>query len=116
MQPLTSADFTPLVNQKFKITVAEADPENDIAAIESELELAAVTETCDDTCEGFSLIFFGPADKVLAQRTYKVSNDTLGEREIFIVPIAPDDKNDQPADKQRYQALFNRFRAPEPQT
>lgn len=110
MKQMTSADFVPLVNQKFKVTIAEADPEDGIQAVETELELSGVKETGNDTCEGFSLIFLGNADKVLPQRTYKVHNDTLGDREIFIVPIAPDDEDKQPAGRQRYQALFNRIR------
>ena len=107
MKPLTSADFTPLVNQKFKVTVTAGD--EDTPAVEAELELASVTDTCNDTCEGFSLIFHGPAEKVLRQRTYPVQNPTLGEREIFLVPIAPDEKSSQGGEVQRYQALFNRL-------
>jgi len=48
----------------------------------------------------FSLIFRGPQSSVLPQRTYLLSNETLGEFPLFLVPIGPDDAG------MRYEAAF----------
>ena len=49
----------------------------------------------------FSVIFRGDKDPVLHQQIYRISNDTLGEMELFIVPIGPDDQG------MRYEAVFS---------
>ena len=51
--------------------------------------------------EPFSLVFRGPREPVLPQRTYPLSHEGLGRLEIFLVPIAQDD------DGTRYQAIFS---------
>jgi hypothetical protein len=51
--------------------------------------------------EPFSLVFRGPREPVLPQRTYPLSHQELGRLEIFLVPIAQD------ADGTRYQAIFS---------
>jgi hypothetical protein len=38
----------------------------------------------------FSLIFRGPRDRVLPQRSYRLAHQTLGEFPLFLVPIGPD--------------------------
>ncbi len=50
----------------------------------------------------FALIFTGPTSRVLDQRTYLLSHPSLGELEIFLVPIGPG--REGPV---RYQAVFN---------
>ena len=50
--------------------------------------------------EPFSLIFRGPLSPVAEQRSYVVTNETLGQMEIFLVPIGPD------AQGMRYEAIF----------
>jgi len=51
--------------------------------------------------EPFSLVFLGPGEPILPQRTYPLSHQELGRLEIFLVPIAQDD------DGTRYQAIFS---------
>ena len=51
--------------------------------------------------EPFALYFRGPMEFILPQRIYALAEDTLGEVEIFLVPIGPD------AAGQRYEAIFN---------
>lgn len=48
----------------------------------------------------FSLIFRGPADRLLPQGTYAVTHEALGEQELFLVPLGRD------ADGVRYEAAF----------
>jgi hypothetical protein len=49
----------------------------------------------------FSLVFRGPKEPVLPQRIYRFEHEHLGDLEIFIVPIGPDDEG------MRYEAVFN---------
>lgn len=41
--------------------------------------------------EPFSLVFRGPKDALLQQQMFKVVHSALGELDIFLVPIGPDD-------------------------
>lgn len=51
--------------------------------------------------EAFSIVFRGEGDLVLAQQIYRIRNDTLGEMDLFIVPIGPDEKG------MCYEAVFS---------
>jgi hypothetical protein len=71
-----------------------------------DLELASVTPGLappDDAGRGrtpFSIVFRGPLEPVLPQRTYVFEHDELGSFELFIVPIGPDGAGMQ------YEAVF----------
>lgn len=49
----------------------------------------------------FSIVFRGPLEPSLPQRTYGFEHDELGSFELFIVPIGPDGAGMQ------YQAVFS---------
>jgi len=51
--------------------------------------------------EQFSLFFSGPAAAQLEQRTYRLNEPSLGDVEIFLVPVALD------GDRIELQACFN---------
>jgi hypothetical protein len=51
--------------------------------------------------EPFALTFVGPANLRLPQGTYKMRNATLGEMEIFLVPIGADQSSST------FEAVFN---------
>ena len=51
--------------------------------------------------EPFSLFFEGPPEARLPQRIYRLEHDTMGQMEIFLVPIAAS------ADSVCFQAVFN---------
>jgi uncharacterized protein DUF6916 len=71
-----------------------------------DLELASVTPgsvTPNDAGqrrEPFSIVFRGPLEPLLPQRSYPFEHDELGSFELFIVPIGPDEAGMQ------YQAVF----------
>jgi len=109
MKAMTVGDFSPLLNQKFTVAAVEAGRDDDIPTAATELELIEVEETGNHMCEGFSLMFRGSADTVLPQRIYHMENETLGELQIFIVPMAGDVAGG-PARRQTYQAVFNRLK------
>ena len=70
------------------------------------LSLVEVTEggagTGDSRGENFSLIFNGPGDRFLPQRTYSFDHADLGKFDLFIVPVGRE------RDGFLYQAVFNR--------
>jgi hypothetical protein len=49
----------------------------------------------------FGVVFRGPRQPVLPQRTYRVEHREIGTFDLFIVPIGPD------ADGMRYEAVFS---------
>jgi hypothetical protein len=51
--------------------------------------------------EAFALLFRGPVEPVMQQATYRLSNDRLGERDIFIVPVG------RTAEGTDYEAIFS---------
>lgn len=51
--------------------------------------------------EAFSLFFRGPAEIFLPQKIYKLREASLGELEIFLVPVAREE------DGFHYEAVFN---------
>ena len=52
-------------------------------------------------CQPCSIIFRGPFDPVLPQKTYRIQHESLGRMDFFLVPIGPDAKG------MRYEAVFN---------
>jgi hypothetical protein len=50
--------------------------------------------------EAYSLMFCGPLQPVLPQHIYRVGNESIGEVDIFLVPIGPQ------ADGMGYEAVF----------
>ncbi len=80
---------------------------------ESILELKKVTELDEEEYTGVSLIFHGPADKFLPQKTYTLSCDALGEFDVFLVPVGElREKRDGRRERTGfiYQAVFTRLR------
>jgi len=72
------------------------------------MELAEVAEGSEPGGRGphgeersqFSLVFRGPAGRVLPQAIYRLAHAELGELELFLVPLGPD------AQGSRYEAAF----------
>jgi hypothetical protein len=48
----------------------------------------------------FSLVFRGPRDVLLPQRTYRIEHEAIGAFDLFLVPIGPDGEG------MRYEAIF----------
>jgi len=95
---LTEASFNENLNTKFSITLDEQ-------VVELELvEIKPYRKESDSSMERFSIYFEGPAQPQLAQQTYQMDHELMGRVEIFIVPIAGDEK------VVRYEAVFNYFK------
>ena len=88
--------FAPHVGEVFRIEAGEGD------AIEATLIEATALGGGAVTAgrAPFSLVFRGARDRVLPQRTYRVGHATIGEFDLFLVPIGPDREG------MRYEAIF----------
>ena len=89
-------DFNGCINQPFTLELDNASVPLTLVSVDRLGNSASV-----DDREVFSVIFRGDKDPVLQQQIYRISNDTLGEMDLFIVPIGPDDQG------MRYEAVFS---------
>jgi hypothetical protein len=98
----TSATFQPHVGDRFEVTPQQGEP------------FEAVLSSCEETTYGspadwhqaaqrvpFSLLFHGPADTPVRQQICGFRHPQLGEFELFIVPLGPDDQG------MRYEAVIS---------
>jgi hypothetical protein len=95
LSELTLERFLPLVAQEFRLHAG--DTELDALLVEAR----AVGQSLPDRRQAFSLIFTGPASPVLPQSIYRVEHASLGELDVFLVPIGLRDS------RVEYQAVFN---------
>lgn len=77
-------EVEPGTSLPFRLTQAERGPAHPKAAM-------------------FWLMFRGPAEPVLPQRTYHLKHAVLGEMDFFLVPVGRDENG------VNYQAAFNRL-------
>lgn len=97
--PLTEAEFSKHLNTTFRIT-GEAPLELELTEVKGYL-----SKSNEQTgMERFSAFFNGPGDRLLRQGTYSLEHDVMGSFELFLVPIARDEKSF------RYEAVFNYFK------
>ena len=95
---ITLEDFEPCLGQSFLVTPEDADS--------LELELTQIKPFGNSAPkpgfrQPFSLMFRGPLEPVLTQQMLRIENSTLGEMELFLVPIGPDEEG------MLYDATFN---------
>jgi hypothetical protein len=97
--PLTEKEFSKHLNTKFRIA---GDNPIELELTEVKGYLSKAIEQTD--MERFSAFFHGPGDRYLPQRAYPLEHDVMGAFELFLVPIARDEKGF------RYEAVFNYFK------
>ncbi len=96
LESLRKEAFAECVNEVFRV----ARP----GSADFQIRLTEVTEQFHTPRqEAFSVVFHGPADSLLQQGVYHLSNERLGDLELFLVPIAQDQ------DGYQYEAVFNRL-------
>lgn len=96
----TRDDFVNRLNSKFRIFFNAEEA--------TEVELIEVTKLRQNPrYESFELIFLAPNDTPPEQRLYKVEHDTLAAAELFLVPVAQDEKG------LSFEAVFNHRLTPE---
>lgn len=97
--PLTEKEFSKHLNTKFRV---KGEEPMDLELTEVKGYMAQSNE--QSGMERFSAFFKGPVDSYLPQRVYALEHDSMGAFELFLVPIARDEKNF------RYEAVFNYFK------
>ena len=102
LKTATHQDFAACVTQTFTIMDG---PGESVPAEPVRLDLAEVGtrggfDPARQARQGFTLLFHGPLEPVLQQRIHRVSNESLGELELFLVPVGCE------ADGMRYEAVF----------
>jgi hypothetical protein len=96
LEDFTVDTFRPRLGERFRLY---AEPAVDVELVEAESVGEGAFEPSGRV--PFSLVFRAPHEPVLPQRIYRFENDALGEFELFIVPIGPDESG------MRYQAVFS---------
>lgn len=98
---LTHETFSKHINTKFQAKLEEGNL--------VDLELGQVSELkVYPNQEEFTIIFRGPSEVFLGQGVRTLRHEQMGQFEIFLVPIAQDEKGFH------YEAVFNRVAAPSP--
>ncbi len=86
--------FADSLNTTFKVVDEPSDP--------IDLELTQVSERrATARQEVFSILFRGPADRMMPQQIHRLKHDRLGELDLFLVPIGKDRAGVY------YEAVFN---------
>ena len=96
---LTEKEFSKHVNTKFRVAVEQP--------VELELiEVKGYMSKPDEESgmERFSALFRGPSERYLAQQTYSVEHEQMGEFALFLVPVKQDQNGF------RYEAVFNYYK------
>ncbi len=97
LDKISAADFSPLINKKFRIYFEPSNPS--IAELVEVNERNAPSES--ERRSPFSIVFRGSAEKIWPQGMYKIEHKSIGELELFLVPIGPDNEG------LCYEAVFN---------
>lgn len=97
--PLTEKEFSKHLNTKFRVN---GEQPMELELTEVKAYMGQSNEHSD--MERFSAFFHGPADHPLPQSTYALEHDGMGALDLFLVPIAKDEKGF------RYEAVFNYFK------
>lgn len=103
LERLTIEEFSKHINHKFHIQFESGDGGDDTGMLEVELvEVSPLGENQkdEDQRQSFSVIFRGPGEPVLPQRIYSLEHKGLGQLDLFLVPLGPEN------DDMLYEAVF----------
>lgn len=101
MTNLTEQEFSRHLNSKFQLKLEDRTLE--LKLVEVKAYLTGVNE--QSGMERFSIYFDGPPDHQLPQKLYRLEHADMGGLDIFLVPIARDEK------ALHYEAVFNYFKS-----
>ena len=100
MAILTEEEFSKHVGTQFYAKFGESEADLTLAEVKGYMPEPAE----EKKMERFSVFFVGQADSPLPQQIFQMRHETMGEFEIFLVPI----KNE--VNGFRYEAVFNYFK------
>jgi hypothetical protein len=96
---VTVETFAGRIGERFWITFSDAELDLTLMEVKRAPEHWGRT----DQREPFSVLFHATLEHVLPGATWPVEHDELGQLELFLGPIGPDDKNEA----MRYEAVFS---------
>ena len=102
---LTENEFSKHLNTTFRVKL-EVPALGDRQVTLELVKVAGYAKRAEEHrgMERFSLFFQGPADVHLAQHLYTLNHASMGEFEIFLVPVVRNEEGFQ------YEAVFNYFK------
>lgn len=98
---LTEEAFAENLNTKFRVRVEAPHP---VELELTEVKSYRVKAGEQDGLERFSLFFQGPADIYLPQQIYSFEHPSMGEFDLFMVPVGRDERGF------RYEIVFNYYK------
>ena len=101
---LTEKEFSKHVNTKFRV---ELDGENSVDLELTEVKGYMSKHNEQSGMERFSIYFQGPPEPYLEQKLYAFQHAGMGSFEMFLVPIAKNDRGFS------YESVFNYFKKSE---
>jgi hypothetical protein len=109
LETLTAEDFRQIQGTACELTVGLSEPGRQA---KFRIEVANVTQSAGELSgsfrKPFAVLFHGPIEPVLPQGIYRLQHAQLGELELFIVPVGPDDPSgpEKQPTVMRYEAVF----------
>ena len=102
MADLTEEEFSRHVNTKFRVNVNAPSP-IDLELVEVQSYPYKDKPGEHQQMERFSVRFYGPGDIYLPQAIYNLTHDSMGDLQLFLVPLAHNERGFL------YEAVFNYF-------
>lgn len=99
-EDLKHTDFLPYMNQSFQCPLESGETLNLELVEVSPLRFDPIPEEVASLRTPFSLVFRAPKDVYLPQKTYTLEHQELGNLQIFLVPVQPDETHTY------YEAVF----------
>jgi len=100
MTIFTEEEFSKHVGTTFYAKVGEQEINLTLAEVKPYMP----ESTAEKTMERFSVFFIGPSDSSFPQQNFQMRHESMGEFDIFLVPIRGGGK------EIRYEAVFNVFK------
>ncbi len=109
LESWSMAEFTPLVGQKFTVSIrSNTKLTFTLAKViggTSVVYHAPKRMTSAPAGQSFALVFYGPRNPALSQKVYSFTHPKLGQFSLFIMPVRADQNG------QHYEAVINHVHA-----
>lgn len=99
---LSKESFTEQLRTKFRVRLEGEGAREVELELDEVVPFPTLTHSRSDV-ERFSVYFYGPGDFFLPQRIYRLEHERMGELDIFLVPVARDQRGF------RYEAVYSYF-------
>lgn len=90
------ADFQACLNDVFVLTIDDYRDELELIQVDRHEDRHSIDER-----DAFSILLQSKAEQILPQQIYRLQHATMGELDIFLVPIGQDENG------VRYEAVFS---------